>query len=127
VRAFELSGRALRHVLATFYNVKASHGTPEILDVHADIQRLVTAHQDSILLDRSLYDRLASCPTDEGLDGEDARLVSETLRRFRQAGADASAEDSGAPARAQRAAVGVVDGVLASNAGRPERRCRVVR
>jgi peptidyl-dipeptidase Dcp len=89
VRAFELSGQTLRHVLSTFYSVKPSHGTPEILDVHAAIQRLVTAHQDAILLDGALYDRLAACPTD-GLDGEDARLVSETLRRFRQAGADVS-------------------------------------
>jgi len=92
ILAFELSGQTLRRALHVFGSVKPSHGTPPILDAHAQIQRLVTAHQDEVLLDRALYDRLRACPTDE-LEGEDARLVAETLRRFRQAGADISASE----------------------------------
>lgn len=84
--ALEQSGQLLRRAEQAFGNVKAAHGTPDILDAHARIEEVLSAHHDAVHLDSALYARLASVDV-SGLDGEDARLASETLRVFRQAGA----------------------------------------
>ncbi|MEE1621096.1 M3 family metallopeptidase [Zafaria sp. J156] len=84
--AFERSGQLLRRAVMAFSNVKASHGTPGILEAHARIQAVLTAHRDAVHLDGELYGRLAAEDL-SGVDGERDRLAAETLRAFREAGA----------------------------------------
>lgn len=90
--ALERSGQLLRRAEEAFGNVKAAHGTPEILDADERIQAVVSAHHDAIHLDGALYARLASVDASV-LGGEDARLASETLRSFRRAGAELNDAD----------------------------------
>lgn len=85
--AFEASGETLRRTTMAFSNVKPAHGTPDILEAHGTIQALLTGHWDVVHLDADLYGRLAAVDAAGGLEGEAARLSSETLRTFRRAGA----------------------------------------
>ncbi|WP_309079695.1 M3 family metallopeptidase [Zhihengliuella sp.] len=87
IEAFELSGETLRRAVQAFGVVKPSHGTEDVLVAHHEIQRMLSAHHDDVHLDGRLYARLSAAPSD-GLEPEAARLREETLRRFRQAGAD---------------------------------------
>ncbi|GAA3693954.1 M3 family metallopeptidase [Zhihengliuella alba] len=91
IEAFELTGETLRRAVQAFGVVKPSHGTEEVLAAHAEIQRMLSAHHDDVHLDARLYARLCQAPS-EGLEPEQARLREETLRRFRQAGADVDPE-----------------------------------
>ncbi|MET1034215.1 MAG: M3 family metallopeptidase [Arthrobacter sp.] len=93
--AFERSGQLLRRALQAFENVRAAHGTPEIQDSHARIQSVLTEHGDAVRLDAPLFARLSSLDATR-LGGEDARLVEETLRDFRQAGAELDDADKAA-------------------------------
>jgi peptidyl-dipeptidase Dcp len=93
--AVECSGELLRRAVMAFSNVKPSHGTPEILAAHAVIEAALTAHRDAVHLDAGLYARLLQFDA-AGLDGEQARLAAETLRRFRQAGAGLGEPDKDA-------------------------------
>ncbi|MGP5228943.1 M3 family metallopeptidase [Arthrobacter rhombi] len=85
--AFEASGETLRRAVMAFSNVRPSHGTEDIVEVDAEIQALLTEHQDTVHLDAKLHSRLAAVEASGGLNGEQQRLSSETLRTFSQAGA----------------------------------------
>ncbi|MGO1518120.1 MAG: M3 family metallopeptidase [Arthrobacter sp.] len=85
--AFETSGETLRRAVMAFSNVRPSHGTDDLVEVDADIQALLTEHEDAVHLDAQLHARLSAVEAAGGLDGERQRLSSETLRRFSQAGA----------------------------------------
>ncbi|GAA4378447.1 M3 family metallopeptidase [Paeniglutamicibacter cryotolerans] len=85
--ALERSGQLLRRTLMAYSNVLPSHGTAELLDIDARMQALSNAHHDAIHLDGDLYARLLQVDA-SALRGEDARLVEQTLRDFRQAGAE---------------------------------------
>ncbi len=88
--AMERSGALLRRSVMAYWTVFSAHGTDELREIDPQIQSLVSGHQDAIHLDGELFARLASL--DAGaLDGEDKRLVSETLRTFRAAGAELDA------------------------------------
>ena len=88
--AMERSGALLRRAVMAYWTVFSAHGTDELREIDPQIQSLVSGHQDAIHLDGELFARLASL--DAGvLDGEDKRLVSETLRTFRAAGAELEA------------------------------------
>ncbi|MFL4475192.1 M3 family metallopeptidase [Paeniglutamicibacter sp. MACA_103] len=85
--AMERSGALLRRSLMAYWTVFSAHGTDELREIDPELQALVSAHQDAIHLDKELFARLVSLDA-AGLAGEDARLVAETLRTFRAAGAE---------------------------------------
>jgi peptidyl-dipeptidase Dcp len=89
--AMERSGALLRRAVMAYWTVFSAHGTDELREIDPQIQSLVSGHQDAIHLDGELFARLASLDAD-ALDGEDKRLVAETLRTFRAAGAELDAE-----------------------------------
>ncbi len=89
--AMERSGALLRRAVMAYWTVFSAHGTDELREIDPQIQSLVSGHQDAIHLDGELFARLASLDAD-ALDGEDKRLVAETLRTFRAAGAELDAK-----------------------------------
>lgn len=89
--AMERSGALLRRAVMAYWTVFSAHGTEELRAIDPQIQSLVSGHQDAIHLDGELFARLASLDAD-ALGGEDKRLVSETLRTFRAAGAELDAD-----------------------------------
>ncbi|GAA1863043.1 M3 family metallopeptidase [Paeniglutamicibacter psychrophenolicus] len=88
--AMERSGALLRRAVMAYWTVFSAHGTDELREIDPQIQSLVSGHQDAIHLDGELFARLASLDAD-ALGGEDKRLVTETLRTFRAAGAELDA------------------------------------
>lgn len=90
--ALERSGQLLRRSIMAYWTVFSAHGTDDLREIDPKIQSLNSSHMDAIHLDQKLFDRLASFDAKE-LTGEDARLVSETLRTFRAAGAELSEEE----------------------------------
>ena len=89
--ALERSGQLLRRTVMAYWTVFSAHGTDDLREIDPTLQALVSGHMDAIHLDQELFDRLASLDA-AGLEGEDARLVSETLRTFRAAGAELDAD-----------------------------------
>ncbi|MGL3804562.1 M3 family metallopeptidase [Paeniglutamicibacter sp. R2-26] len=85
--ALERSGQLLRRAVMAYGTVFSAHGTDALREIDPTLQALYSGHLDAIHLDQELFDRLASLDA-SGLRGEDARLVSETLRTFRAAGAE---------------------------------------
>lgn len=89
--ALERSGQLLRRAVMAYWTVFSAHGTEDLREIDPEIQSMVSGHQDAIHLDGDLYARLASVDAAQ-LAGEEARLVSETLRTFRAAGAELEPE-----------------------------------
>lgn len=89
--ALERSGQLLRRVIMAYSTVFPAHGTDDLREIDPRIQALHSGHMDAIHLDQELFARLDSLDA-SGLEGEDARLVSETLRTFRAAGAELDAD-----------------------------------
>ena len=84
--ALEASGQLLRRALQTYFSVLSAHGTEPLRGIQAEMSALATAQEDRIRLDSALYQRLRSVDA-SGLEGEDARLVEQTLKDFELAGA----------------------------------------
>ncbi|MHA7244951.1 M3 family metallopeptidase [Paeniglutamicibacter antarcticus] len=85
--AVERCGQLLRRTVMAYWTVFSAHATDELREIDPEIQSLVSGHQDAIHLDEALFARLSALDA-RALTGEDARLVSETLRTFRAAGAE---------------------------------------
>lgn len=90
--AFERSGQLLRRAAMAYGTVFSAHGTDDLREIDPRLQSLYNGHLDAIYLDQQLFERLVSLNAAE-LEGEDARLVSETLRTFRAAGAELNEND----------------------------------
>lgn len=84
--ALERSGALLRDAEMAFSNVYPAHSTPEIQAAYKEISALTTAHQNDVLQNAALFERISAVDT-SSLTGEDARLASERLRDFELAGA----------------------------------------
>lgn len=85
VLAMERSGAVLTRVANVFFNIASSDGTPAIQAIEAQIAPLLSEHQDTVLLNAALYERMMAVPT-EGLDEESTRLVTEYRKSFTRAG-----------------------------------------
>ncbi|MEV8040225.1 M3 family metallopeptidase [Arthrobacter sp. NPDC080082] len=92
--AMERSGALLQRAAASFFTLVSADATDEIRELETRLSPAFSAHEDSIYLNRALYERFAAIPTD-GLDAESARLVEEYLKAFRQSGIqlDAAGQD----------------------------------
>ncbi|MFC1494488.1 M3 family metallopeptidase [Thermodesulfobacteriota bacterium] len=88
--ALEISGALLTRVSNVFYAMSAAHTNDDIKAVETEVAPKLSAHQDSILLNKKLYDRVKALydnRDDLGLDAESKRLVEETHKSFVRAGA----------------------------------------
>lgn len=88
--ALEKSGDLLTRVSNVFYAMSSAHTNDDIKAVETEVAPKLAAHQDSILLNKDLYDRVKTLydnRDDLGLDAESKRLVEETHKLFVRAGA----------------------------------------
>lgn len=83
--AMERSGRLLERAAACFFTLVSADASGVIRDLETELSPLLSAHQDEVYLNRSLFDRFAAIDT-AGCDAESARLVDEYLKEFRQSG-----------------------------------------
>ncbi|WP_336646156.1 M3 family metallopeptidase [Microbacterium sp. USHLN186] len=91
IDALERSGALLDRIAHTFYTVSSADATPEIQAVDEQLAPLMAAHQDAILLDGRLYDRVAAVHehlAERGdLSAEQRYLVQRHFREMTHAGA----------------------------------------
>lgn len=88
VAALERSGAILYRVSVVFGTATSAHSTPNIQKIESEIAPRLAAHQDSIYLNKALYERFTSVDADRGeLDDESRRLLAEYLKAFTRAGA----------------------------------------
>ncbi|MFJ6078297.1 M3 family metallopeptidase [Pseudarthrobacter sp. NPDC092419] len=81
----ERAGRLLSRASASFFTLVSADASEEIQALETKLAPRFSAHQDEIFLNRGLYERFAALDT-RGCDAEDARLVEEYLKEFRQSG-----------------------------------------
>lgn len=86
VEALERAGSDLERVLAWFFNLQGTDGSPEFDEVADAIVPRLSAHTDAIYQNQELYGRLRAveAPADE----ESRRLYDLLLRRFTRRGAE---------------------------------------
>jgi len=89
--ALERSGQLLARVSTVFFSMSGAHTNDEIKRIEAEIAPRLSAHSDSILLNRDLFARLQTLYEQRDsldLDAEATRLIEETYRDFVLAGAE---------------------------------------
>ena len=94
--ALERTGALLMRVARVFYSLSSAHTNDTIREVEAEIAPQLAAHEDSILLDPQLFERVESVYQSRGqldVDSETLRLIEETRRNFVRAGALLSDDD----------------------------------
>ncbi|MFE5284768.1 M3 family metallopeptidase [Nocardia sp. NPDC056611] len=90
VEALELSGQLLGRVSRVFFNVASSDSTERTEAIEAEVSPRLAAHEDSILLDGELFQRIEELYERQGelgLDAEQVRLLERYRLRFVRAGA----------------------------------------
>ncbi|MEU1427227.1 M3 family metallopeptidase [Nocardia sp. NPDC005746] len=90
VEALELSGQLLGRVSRVFFNVASSDSTERTESIEAEVSPRLAAHEDSILLDGKLFQRIEGLyerREELGLDAEQVRLLERYRLRFVRAGA----------------------------------------
>ena len=88
IAALEVSGQALGRTAVVFFTLSAAHATDGVQRIEQEIGPRLAAHEDAVYLNRALFARVEAVTAQAGsLDPEQARLVSEYLRRFVRAGA----------------------------------------
>ena len=90
VAAQHASGRQVARIARLWYGLAAVENTPEIMAAGEEFSRLLGEHERRVLRDRALFERIDGLhgeTTGSGLSPQQQRLVAETWRRFRRAGA----------------------------------------
>ncbi|KAD3720738.1 M3 family peptidase [Arthrobacter yangruifuii] len=88
VAALETAGQVLGRTALVFFTLSHADATEGVQKIEQQVGPQLAAHEDSIYLNRQLFERVqAVAGQQEGLDDEQARLVSEYQRRFIRAGA----------------------------------------
>src|ERR1700722_10552895 len=94
--AMERSGRLLDRALASFRGVSQADTNPALQSTKSALAPKLAAHQDSIHLNKKLFERIAAVykqRTTLKLDPETLRLLEVTYDEFVHAGANLSEED----------------------------------
>ncbi|MCC3269087.1 M3 family metallopeptidase [Arthrobacter gengyunqii] len=86
IAAMERAGQTLARTAYVFFTFTAADATEPIQAIQQEVGPQLAAHDDSIHLNKALFERVNAVSTD-GLDDESARLVSEYRRSFIRAGA----------------------------------------
>jgi len=92
----ESSGRLLDRVASVFFGVVGANTNDTLKEIQATMAPRLAAHQDEILLNRQLFERIRAIYEQRGtlgLDAETLRLVEETYKDFVRAGAALSTEE----------------------------------
>lgn len=85
VDALEDAGRRLIWTASVAYTLCSGVGGDEYDAVEAELEPMLSEHQNTYRLDRRIYERLAALDLSE-VDAETATYVTEELKRFRQGG-----------------------------------------
>ncbi len=91
--AWEDAEATLRRALNAFFSVHASDGSPELDAIDEEMSPRLAGHEDAILLDRALFQRLLDLRDriDAGeteADEQDRYALDELIRSFRRAGVE---------------------------------------
>ncbi|MGI9385076.1 MAG: M3 family metallopeptidase [Methyloligellaceae bacterium] len=90
IAALEQSGRTLRKVSSTFFNLVSADTSPELQEIERDIAPRLAKHQSDIYLNEALYARVAALVAQRDaldLNDEQARVLERYAVRFERAGA----------------------------------------
>lgn len=90
IRALELSGQLLARVSNVFFSLAGAHTNDDIRALQQQLAPVLAAHNDSILLNRTLFTRISSLYQRRDsleLDAESSRLLQEYYVDFVRAGA----------------------------------------
>ena len=96
IEALERSGKSLSKVSQVFFPVNSAHTNDSLKKVAAEIAPMLAAHRDDINLDPHLFKRIKFVKDNEAtfnLDAEAKKLLKETFKRFKRAGANLNNED----------------------------------
>ena len=95
LEALESSGKTLDKVANVFYNLLGSNTNDEFDALAVKMSPLLSAHNDKILLNKELFERIKILKNNEPslkLSDEQKRLLDETYKRFQRAGANLDQE-----------------------------------
>ena len=95
LEALESSGKTLDKVANVFYNLLGSNTNDEFDALAVKISPLLSAHNDKILLNKELFERIKILKSNEPslkLSDEQKRLLDETYKKFQRAGANLDQE-----------------------------------
>ncbi len=98
VAALERSGRLLRKVASTFFNLNGAHTNPQLQAIEREIVPRLARHRNQTVFNRPLFARiraLVEAGEALGLDAEQARVLERYHTRFVRAGAGLSEADRG--------------------------------
>jgi peptidyl-dipeptidase Dcp len=89
VEALERSGAILRRFLNVYYNLASSMSTPQMQALETELAPLIAKHNDEILLDARLFERISAVHAGrgDGLTPEQVRVVERYHQDFVRAGA----------------------------------------
>lgn len=90
IAALERSGRTLRKVASTFFNLVSADASPELQQIERDMAPRLAKHHSDIYLNQALYERVADLEARRdalGLNDEQARVLERYAVRFERAGA----------------------------------------
>lgn len=93
--AFDISGALLGRVSNVFYSVAAADTTPELQQVQEEVAPMLSAHNDAIMLNEELFQRIKSVYDNREtakLDKQQMRLVEKIYKNFVRSGANLSGE-----------------------------------
>jgi peptidyl-dipeptidase Dcp len=94
--ALEASGELLNQTSAIFFNLSASHTSPEIQAIERDISPKLAAHSAAMFLNAPLFERINKLHQERtklGLDAESIRLIERYHLDFVRAGANLKDKD----------------------------------
>lgn len=94
--ALERSGRLLSRVSRMFFSMTSAHTNDELNAIETEIAPQLSAHNDRIYLNQSLFNRIDTLYQQRdalSLNPEQLRLLEETHKDFIRAGAQLSAEE----------------------------------
>ncbi|MEY3134709.1 MAG: Peptidyl-dipeptidase dcp, partial [Pseudomonadota bacterium] len=88
--ALEASGALLNQTTSVFFNLSASHTSPEIQSIERDIAPKLAAHNAALFLNEALFQRIEKLHQNRqllGLDSVSVRLIERYHLDFVRAGA----------------------------------------
>ena len=98
IEALEFSGLPLSRVENVFYNMTESMSDKKIQAVEKEMAPVLSAHEDDILLNAALFDRIRLVWEEKEtleLNQEQNRLLEDTYKRFAGNGANLNESDRG--------------------------------
>lgn len=90
IEAYEYSDDLLTEVSGVFYNLSSANTNKELQKIASEIAPELSAHNDNILLNEKLFDRIKVVYSKIGLlsNQEQIKLLEETYRKFVRGGAN---------------------------------------